>query len=799
MLLLLVAPAFGWMSECFIGAEDPKKAGHPQTCDDGFEKARYRWVWPEGFYAGTRVPEHALIWERAAALIGLPEELNGEFELQQFGDGTDVAEVPESGLVWSSWDPVTSDPQEQVIRTVSLAELTQLPDMSYTLWDWARGNEVCPMDPSDPEVLSCHEFEEHMGAMNSSHFPPQARYFYAWYHQLALDQAARCVVLADAVGGQVSRPEIEGHVLACEQSALALEAVAQHYLQDAWSMGHMWERWGSAQRADWGGDDQALARGVLVGMLAGSWHGVKAVADEKLPGVWDDPMCAPAPSGQVSEYLDPDGVSLQEGVGDLFHTELLSEDYDDQQRAMFGCATASMVEVYQATPQRHGPLDEARMAALGDHVDADRDPADDGCWEQRVTNQTLLLGSHVHRGTAPNQSKNPTRVVDFLLTLKATFSGARASRATRKQFRRDTARARTYLAFTASVRPDGTDAAQGFTEWDAERGKVPARFRSTDNISILGAEPNSFYVQDLAVGDPPTDWVDPPPPWTLGGGDEQRALNLAWADATAWERCPELSQAELLSYRLLNYEETDDDALTSARVALCQQMVGPHLRIGTEADFDATRQPLCHFQGASAFVYSGHGVPEAVDQDDALHAFCTGQAFQDGGFEIPEVQSPWMLDGNAQITAGVNTLKPYAGAQMLDLYLDLNTGSGYGRAAQALLLDTLEGDWTLRFQWRIWTEGRWIDCERSDPWVSVLLDPGQVGSGSATLIHDLDQQDWCNDMVEHAGGDWKSPWYAAEVPFSADVQDPVLSFLLGSGSGSWEHHLLIDDVTLEKN
>jgi hypothetical protein len=79
------------------------------------------------------------------------------------------------------------------------------------------------------------------------------------------------------------------------------------------------------------------------------------------------------------------------------------------------------------------------------------------------------------------------------------------------------------------------------------------------------------------------------------------------------------------------------------------------------------------------------------------------------------------------------------------------------------------------------------------------VDPVEVGSGSATLIGSLSQEDWCADMTEHAGGDWKSPWYDGAFPFTASVDDPVLSFLLGSGSGSWEHHLLIDDVTLEKN
>ncbi len=30
--------------------------------------------------------------------------------------------------------------------------------------------------------------------------------------------------------------------MACETEAKVLEAIGQHYLQDAWSMGHLWER-----------------------------------------------------------------------------------------------------------------------------------------------------------------------------------------------------------------------------------------------------------------------------------------------------------------------------------------------------------------------------------------------------------------------------------------------------------------------------------------------------------------------------------------------------------------------------
>ena len=33
----------------------------------------------------------------------------------------------------------------------------------------------------------------------------------------------------------------------CETEALAIEAYAQHYMQDSFSSGHMWERWGATE------------------------------------------------------------------------------------------------------------------------------------------------------------------------------------------------------------------------------------------------------------------------------------------------------------------------------------------------------------------------------------------------------------------------------------------------------------------------------------------------------------------------------------------------------------------------
>lgn len=89
----------------------------------------------------------------------------------------------------------------------------------------------------------CHEYFPHIGMLNSNHMVPQARRFYDHYHRLALQRAAQCATVFDDLSA-AHRDRFRPYVLACEKQALALEAVGQHFLQDAWSMGHMWERWG---------------------------------------------------------------------------------------------------------------------------------------------------------------------------------------------------------------------------------------------------------------------------------------------------------------------------------------------------------------------------------------------------------------------------------------------------------------------------------------------------------------------------------------------------------------------------
>jgi hypothetical protein len=132
---------------------------------------------------------------------------------------------------------------------------------------------------------------------------------------------------------------------------------------------------------------------------------------------------------------------------------------------------------------------------------------------------------------------------------------------------------------------------------------------------------------------------------------------------------------------------------------------------------------------------------------------------------------------------------------MLDVYLTPDAGAAFGRVWQHLDQDLDEGSWEMRFMWRVWTT--WDCTSWGDPWAVARVDGVDIGENEIK-VHELANTDWCEDLVEHSGGGFKSEWTEAVVEFEGPVETPVLSFIGGSGSGTYDHHLLIDSVTLAK-
>jgi hypothetical protein len=591
LAVLAATPARGYDSHCGIGAGD---------CPDGFAAARARWGVSGG--AVDERAEHARLWLASFAVSGLPASLNEPIELPVYTTD-EVVEASAQDVL--TLRPVLTGALRRQVRVTTLAELTQLPDFSFTLWDWATGNETCPPGPLNPDV--CHQYFPHIGMLNSSHMVPQAQRFYEHYHRLALARAEQCALIDNLPPAH--RERFVPIALACEKQAMVLEAVGQHFLQDAWSMGHMWERWGGPEFTDFGAPpfgDRTL--GAAIAAYTGIIHGARSM----LGPSFDDPLCAPHPG---VTYIDgsPAAPLEQLGLGDVFLDSVLlpapdGSAYAPQRRALFGCAVDGMRAVYELTAQLHGPLAEANATAF----DADRRVTDASCWGQRATNQALAIGFGLHTGVQPNQqpllevypgladggTANEVFPAGILALAFATFAPVVGL----SPFTEEAA-----LLFAQDAAAAATEA--------AAKGADPATALDTDLASgglppILGIAPNSTFLRG-GPSELPASYADPFLPWELNQPDldleeRTRALNLTFLDAHAADRCLEMEESQLVEYRSLAEAAVGGDAdVEAAACGQCEQMAFAHLRFGQPGNHDPRREALCAFVvGNAAFVFT---------------------------------------------------------------------------------------------------------------------------------------------------------------------------------------------------
>ena len=129
------------------------------------------------------------------------------------------------------------------------------------------------------------------------------------------------------------------------------------------------------------------------------------------------------------------------------------------------------------------------------------------------------------------------------------------------------------------------------------------------------------------------------------------------------------------------------------------------------------------------------------------------------------------------------------------VYLTPDASAAFGRVWQHLDQDLSSGSWELRFMWRVWTS--WQCTDWGDPWAVARVDQSAIGQDEVAVF-DLANTLWCDETVVHSGGRYKSDWVEAVLPFEGPVTEPVISFIGGTGSGTYDHHLLIDNVTLKK-
>jgi len=436
--------ADAWDSLCYQYQDPNAKVARLQFVPgsrgcEGVQSSRGRWRDPELF-----LDEHRGVLAAAAKKAGLPKAF---FETQLLHVLTDTpSDTIDGTRKFDVRAPQTAS--GAVTRAFSLDELAQLPDMSYSVWDWARGNEVCPLGPIPGIIgdydgpVKCHQLAKHMGGVNANHFPPQSDKWFSYYHRLAMTRAKQCTqtridvwnkplpgtsAVFDDQRRRARDASFASYFQACEVEALTYEAVAQHFLQDSWSAGHMWQRWGSADLgkfpdvlaedvvynqgglvpfvnpldsiavAAWNGTS-ARARQLFIGQLvagfAGPIHGADVgeieVRYSLFPGLscvpngLQDQMCFPAAqSAAVAQGVLLPGVVGDVHAHDLVPGNLQFAPYFQQQTHAFystnpipgnlqlghqsqrlmGCASGSVATVFKALQDPLGVRFEPALGA----------------------------------------------------------------------------------------------------------------------------------------------------------------------------------------------------------------------------------------------------------------------------------------------------------------------------------------------------------------------------------------------------------------------------------------------------
>ena len=159
-IMLTCSSAFTFDSGCKRGDKE---------CAPGPESARGSW---------HQSLEHQLMWQYTSDIAGIPSELLESYEVTAYTNG---GSVNVDGSMEPSLMPAEFSSATQAHnRSIYIADFSQLADLSYSLWDWASGNETCPLG-NGIATEACHDLKIHNGAVNSNHFVPQAFETYKHY------------------------------------------------------------------------------------------------------------------------------------------------------------------------------------------------------------------------------------------------------------------------------------------------------------------------------------------------------------------------------------------------------------------------------------------------------------------------------------------------------------------------------------------------------------------------------------------------------------------------------------------
>lgn len=601
-LFLGPRPATAWTS-------GPEETPGPQ-------EARNVWSWAKS----TPANEHADLLKRAFEHAGLPLPLfpspSEPFKARVFTEGGTT-----NGGLPSFIPAPLSNAKAIATRSYTLPGFAALPDHSYALWDWASGNERCPIDTvagtdldgKDPAV-ACHTFKSHMGILNSTHFPPQSSKTYAWYHTLALKRAKECKTLNDNfVAAPLNyadpdqRQRIDAMVKECEREALVIEAVGQHFLQDTWAMGHMWERWGTPflsgfVNIDAGSSsisEERRARGELVAYVAGLVHGADSVLHEK--GIESRDQMSYGRSPDITwRQLTGVGFSGQ-GIGDIYADVLLSDpDYVTQRDKLLRCSAAGVSDVYRQTAMVSG-------GSTGSFV---INPVGPECYSQRATNlaiwegfglNVVLRDPYLGIGV-PVRLGLTNPIVTSLITGWGTaveLRGSTAKSALLAELRTDMTRLGAFVELRKKAAPTDVD------------------------LANLGLSPDGFFMLTGRNG-LLTQTQDPPPAPYADPGREANPSHLQDPDTHARYIARVFNKAHVADWCI--DDEADPDALqarvvsatpdeTTAAYEACVEFTERHVRLGSMPS-------ICEAATASSLPYSFGDTTGATNVKTAAMEFC---------------------------------------------------------------------------------------------------------------------------------------------------------------------------------
>ena len=216
-----------------------------------------------------RLGVYDLFGRKGRARINIVDLNSSLFRFETLGD------LPREG------DNPDTEMEERLI--VPPAFFAGIPDYSYTIYDWLNKNELCAAGESPELQKKCHVFFMGWhGNLNSTHFGSQAEKMYKNYHLLALSYARRAKKLHDDIlfaAGKKGEEYYRDFIKEAEHLALGYEGFAQHFLQDRWAIGHMWQRWGSGEFRELPSKSNAV--NTMVGMIAGMIHGSEAVLNKE--------------------------------------------------------------------------------------------------------------------------------------------------------------------------------------------------------------------------------------------------------------------------------------------------------------------------------------------------------------------------------------------------------------------------------------------------------------------------------------------------------------------------------------